>query len=214
MSAPQVWPVIHLSTPELAFRNADIAQRCGAAGVVLIHMDGQDDAIDPVAFKLKRRHPGLKVGVNYLSLPAPVALVRSLGLGLDATWTDRPGVRSAGADESVEAVTPVLRMNPGHLFFGSVAFKYQLPERDPARAAVRAHGLGMIPTTSGPATGVPPSPEKLYGMRKALGDAPLAVASGITPDNAYGAVGFSRTSWCRPVSPNPSMCFPSFCSGG
>jgi hypothetical protein len=186
VTSPQVWPVIHLSTPELAYRNADIAVRCGAAGVFLIEMGGLDDAIDPVAVELKRRYPNLKVGINYLSLPAPIALVRTIGLGMDATWADRPGVRSNCIEDSVEAITPVLRTNPGHLFFASVAFKYQPVDPNPALAALRAHELGMIPTTSGTATGVAPSSQKLYGMRKVLGDKPpLAVASGITQDNAY-----------------------------
>ena len=90
MSTPQVWPVIHFDTPASAYRNAAIAAHCGCTGVFLIHMDGLDDQLDPVAVEIKRRHPELKVGINYLTLPAPVALVRSLSLGLDATWTDTP----------------------------------------------------------------------------------------------------------------------------
>ena len=183
---PQVWPVIHLSTPELAYRNAELAQACGCAGVFLIEMDGRNDAIDPVAFELKRRFPGLKVGANYLGMPAHFAVVRSLFLGLDATWTDDPGVRSDGVDPMArEATVPVLKQNPGHLFFGSVAFKYQPVDPDPPAAARAALALGMIPTTSGAATGVPPQASKLHAMRQALGDGPLAVASGIDPDNAY-----------------------------
>lgn len=183
---PQVWPVIHLSTPEVAYRNAELAQACGCTGVFLIEMDGRNDAIDPVAFELKRRFAGLKVGVNYLGLPAYLAVVRSLSLGMDATWTDDPGVRSDGVRPmTLEGVVPVLRQNPRHQFFASVAFKYQPVDADPPAAAREALALGMIPTTSGAATGVPPQASKLHAMRQAVGDGPLAVASGIDPDNAY-----------------------------
>lgn len=183
---PQVWPVIHLSTQAAAIRNAKLAKECGAVGVFLISMDGHDDDIDPMAIELKRRFPGLKVGVNYLSLPAHIALPRSIALGADATWDDAPGVRSDRVDPLVEqAIVPVLQSNPGHLYFASVAFKYQPVDEDPPRAAALAASLGMIPTTSGVRTGEPPTAAKLWSMRQALGTHPLAVASGIDPDNAY-----------------------------
>lgn len=184
--APQVWPVIHLSSHDVAIENARIASEGGATGVFLISMDGNDDAIDPVAVDIKCRFPGLKVGVNYLSLPAHIALPRSIALGADATWFDDAGVRSDGVSAMVEqAVAPVMKANPQHMVFGSVAFKYQPVDHDPAQAAVLARDLGMIPTTSGPATGEAPSGAKLKYMRDALGDSPLAVASGISPDNAF-----------------------------
>lgn len=184
-SAPEVWPVIHLAAPELAYRNAEIAFANGAAGVFVISMDGMDDNIDPVAVELKRRHPGRRVGVNYLTLPAHIALPRSLSLGMDATWADRPGVRSeAVSDKVASAISSVLAANPGHLFFGSVAFKYQPIDRDPPKAAQLAIRHGMIPTTSGERTGIAPPEAKLQGIREAIGDGPLALASGVTPGNA------------------------------
>ena len=84
-----------------------------------------------------------------------------------------------------EAIVAVLETNPGHLFFGSVAFKYQPEDVDPPEAARRAIALGMIPTTSGPATGCAPPPEKLYRIRRGIGTGALALASGLTPGNAY-----------------------------
>ena len=38
-------------------------------------------------------------------------------------------------------------------------------------------------TTSGPGTGKPPSLEKIQLMRSYIGKTPLAIASGITPEN-------------------------------
>jgi predicted TIM-barrel enzyme len=52
-------------------------------------------------------------------------------------------------------------------------------------AARLAVNLGFIPTTSGHSTGVAADPSHVEAMRKLLepGD-PLAIASGITPENA------------------------------
>lgn len=182
----QLWPVIHLVTPELAYRNAAMAQRAGVRGVFLIHMNGQDDQIDPIAEQIKRRYPDLRVGVNYLSLAAPAALARAITLGHDASWSDRPGVRSDHMECSTQAMSELLKQNPTHQFFASVAFKYQPKDPDPSTAALRALALGMIPTTSGEATGHAPPAEKLALIRQAIGPvSPLALASGATPSNAH-----------------------------
>jgi uncharacterized protein len=185
---PQVWPVIHLAGRELALKNAAIAARCGAAGVFVISMDGRDDDIDPVAAEIKAEFPDLKVGVNYLTLPASVALIRSMVLGMDATWSDKPGVRSDRITDGAFETAGLLAARPQHLFFGSVAFKYQPVDTDPGAAATSALQLGMIPTTSGEATGQAPAVAKLRGMRNALGAGPLALASGVTPERLSAAM--------------------------
>jgi predicted TIM-barrel enzyme len=66
--------------------------------------------------------------------------------------------------------------------FGSIAFKYQPLEADPPLAASNAAGVGMIPTTSGAATGRPPTLEKIVSMSEATGGR-LAVASGMSCEN-------------------------------
>lgn len=199
-AAPEVWPVIHLAGLDLALSNAAIARACGCPGVFLIQMEGYDDEIAPAAMAVRARFPDLKIGANFLSLRADEALRRSLALGLDATWADAPGVRSDRTQPWVlESLVPQLQAHPQHLFFGSVAFKYQPVDADPPAAALRAAELGMVPTTSGSATGIAPAADKLHAMRLALNQAqaqtraqaqaqpctPLAAASGITPDNVY-----------------------------
>ena len=76
------------------------------------------------------------------------------------------------------------------LYFGGVAFKKQRPV-DPAqhrRAAGIARPFMDVVTTSGIATGHAAEDGKIAEFRLGLGDAPLALASGVTPDNAarYG----------------------------
>lgn len=75
-----------------------------------------------------------------------------------------------------------MRKFPAISVFGSVAFKYQPDEPNPAEAARQALAVGMIPTTSGAATGLAPEIAKIKGM-SAAASGRLAVASGMTPDN-------------------------------
>lgn len=180
----RIWPVIHLESVEQALANARVALAEGASGVFLIHMDGDDDMIEPAAIAIRAACPGLAIGANYLSLPASAALIRALTAGLEASWSDNPGVRSDRITDEAQAIAGVLADHPNHLFFGSVAFKYQPSDPNPGEAAVRAQSLGMLPTTSGTATGRAPSGAKLTGIREALGpEGRLAVASGVDRTN-------------------------------
>ena len=181
----QVWPVIHIRSTEQALRNAARAEQAGCPGVFLIHMEGDDDLIDPIAEQIRVHHAALSIGVNYLSLGALDSLERSLARGWDATWSDRPGVRSDGLTDEAKAIGVLLGHHKNHAYFGSVAFKYQPVDPHPAEAARMALALGMIPTTSGTATGSAPQQEKLAGIRTAIGEGKLAVASGITPENLH-----------------------------
>lgn len=88
MKAPVVFPVIHYLTAELALKNAEIAVDAGCEGVFLIHMDGANDLLAPVAKDIKSRWPGLKVGVNYLGWTPLRAATQNVSDGLDMTWTD------------------------------------------------------------------------------------------------------------------------------
>lgn len=180
--------VIHYRDDETSLRNAEIAVSSGYEGVCLIHMNGEDALIENAAVTIKQRHPGLLVITNRLSMH-PVDMVgRDAELGLDGSWADNPGVSSRGitplASEIEDAVFKVRESKPDFLFFGSVAFKTQPHDPDPATAAVKAKNLGWITTTSGSATGVAPEEDKLERMKTAIASFDLAVASGITPENA------------------------------
>lgn len=185
LSGIQVWPVIHLEDEASAFKKAEIAFRNGSPGVFVISMCGRDENIAPVSAKLKQRYPSKLIGVNYLRSPPDVALKTSIEHGFDATWSDNAGVHSEHISEMAKRVEAILKDNPRHLFFGSIAFKYQRPEPRPDLAAKAALSLGMIPCTSGPATGAAAKVEKIRDIRAAIGaSAPLALASGVTPANA------------------------------
>jgi predicted TIM-barrel enzyme len=180
----KVLPVIHYESDEQAVRNAQIAVDAGCAGVFLIHMDGDNDVLSPIARDIKARWPQLLVGVNYLGRDTAYALNKNIADGLDMTWTDTQLTHTqSSAVAAVEEASAILALNPSHVLFTGVAFKHQRKEPYPDRAAQRAIQYGLVPTTSGPATGKAAEVSKIAALRQAIGDGPLAIASGITPEN-------------------------------
>jgi len=179
---PKIYPVIHYLTAESAMRNAEVAFDAGCDGVFLIHMEHVDRLLEPAARAIKARWPDRLVGINYLTLPADVALGRNLRAGLDMTWTDNAGLNTLETSVFAESLGRVLRAHPEHLFFGGAAFKYQADEPDPEGAAKRGIRNGMVPTTSGSGTGRAADVDKVALMSEGA-DGLLAIASGITPEN-------------------------------
>ncbi|MBY3432557.1 hypothetical protein HFN89_00020 [Rhizobium laguerreae] len=203
--------VIHYLDDKTAFSNADIVVSGGFDGVCLIHMEGKDDLIEEAAVSIKRKYPDTIVITNRLSMHPVDMIRRDVALGLDGSWCDNPGVSSKGvtqlAKDIEEVILGIRKEKPGFLFFGSVAFKTQAYDPDPATAAVKAKNLGWIATTSGVATGVAPDREKLERMKTAIASFELAVASGITPGNA-GTLG-KHVDWVL-VSTGISETFHTF----
>jgi hypothetical protein len=100
-------------------------------------------------------------------------------------WVDDARVREDLPEQVDAAALARARAASGSaaLYFGGVAFKYQRPVEDVARAARIAAGYMDVVTTSGPGTGHAADVAKIRAMKAALGPTPLAIASGITPDN-------------------------------
>lgn len=180
----RIFPVIHHLDQETTLAEAALAMACGADGVFLISMDGEGDDMLPVlAATLKGRYPGKQIGINLLSRDVTFAYQAALEFGLDMVWADNAGVSSTCLTDSGRWLKEQLKLNGdrGPELFASVAFKYQRIEPNPAAAAAMAFELGAIPTTSGLATGKPPTLEKIGFMR---GLTPvLAAASGFDCDN-------------------------------
>jgi hypothetical protein len=184
-NAVSILPVIHYADDNQAMRNAERAFDAGCDGVMLIEMRGRNTGLLFAGASIKRRWPSLHVGINHLGLDAEWAAQDSIAAGVDSTWTDEQLTRSPELRGLPARVRSTLETRPGHLLFCGVAFKHQEHEPDPIGAARRAIEWGFIPTTSGPATGVAADPAVVAELRAAIGpSAPLAIASGITPDNA------------------------------
>lgn len=180
----QVIPVIHYASVEQAMRNAERAFDAGCAGVFLIHMDGENKLLAPVARSIKACWKDKLVGINYLGAKPADAVASNIADGFDMTWTDVQLTHSGAAPwERAKRVREALLRSPGHQVYAGVAFKYQIAEPQPELSAKMAHEFGFIPTTSGSATSIAADVEKITNLRAALGEGPLAIASGITPEN-------------------------------
>ena len=69
------------------------------------------------------------------------------------------------------------------LYFGGVSFKYQRRVDDLEKASTIAMNYMDVVTTSGPGTGEAADTTKIKRLKKAFGNFPLAIASGITVEN-------------------------------
>ena len=138
-----------------------------------------------IARAIKGRYPDM-VGINLLSQNCVDAfdLARDLArdFELDALWADDVGISSRGVSTLGCALLATELTAESPKVFGGIAFKSQAPEPNPVYAAEIARSVGVIPTTSGPATGQALSLEKIRSM-SGDGAYPLAVASGMTPEN-------------------------------
>ncbi len=179
-----VLPVIHVETCDQAARNADIARTAGGDGVFLINHGISHQDLLEIARKVRREFAGFWIGVNCLDL-APEEVFRVVDASIGGIWVDNASIDERQISQSEAEHIQQARQACGWtgLYFGGVAFKYQRPVADLARAAALATRYMDVVTTSGPGTGKSAPVEKIVAMKQAMGDFPLAIASGITPEN-------------------------------
>lgn len=178
----KIIPVIHHLTNQLTLDNAKLCSEKNAFGIFLISMTAENQDLPMLAKAIKAKYPNLKVGINLLGQTAIDSLETSLVFDLDMTWSDNAIVTSSGITKEAKDIQIILS-GKNHLFFNSVAFKYQVVDNNPGLAAKYSKEIGFIPTTSGSATGKAADLSKVQTMKQSLEDYPLAIASGLTPDN-------------------------------
>jgi len=156
-----VLPVVHVETCSQAVRNIEIACTAGSDGVFLInHVISHPELLD-IAKAVGREFGSFWIGVNCLDL-APQAVFQHLDAGIGGVWVDNASIdERTAAQPDTEHIRQV-RAASGWtgLYFGGVAFKYQRPVVDVARAAALATPYMDVVTTSGPGTGREASIEK------------------------------------------------------
>lgn len=180
----KIIPVIHHLDDEQTMRNAHKIHEAGCDGVMLIDMSGKNDRLVPLAQDIKIEWPDLPVGVNHLGLDPLRSLDLNLAAGIDMTWTDAQPTHTVFPDDQLSLMLSRRIGRKRHDLFVGVAFKHQEHEPDPVGAAKGAIARGLIPTTSGSATGVAAAVDDVAALKAGVGpEAPLAIASGITPGN-------------------------------
>jgi len=189
---PVVLPVIHVLDPARTADNIAKVIEGGAQGCFLINHDFEMEGLLPILREMRALYPSLWMGVNFLAVTGREAFpvlgeLKAQGCDIDAYWADDARVDEDGDTREVEEIAMArVRSGWNGLYFGGTAFKKQR-HVDPSRFGDAARGacpyMDVI-TTSGVATGQEADLGKLETFREAIGDRPMALASGITPENA------------------------------
>ncbi len=176
MIMKKFYPVIHVYKDEDAIEDVSVALNNGADGVFLISHVGRNAELLRLAKNIKSvGYRDFLIGVNLLGENAVDAIRLASANALDAVWTDY-----FDFDISVYYALKEAKNRPFQ-HFGGFDFKYQTPMAH-YRARTAIEYVDVL-TTSGPATGHPPTLDKLNSIRQHIDDFPLAVASGMNDEN-------------------------------
>lgn len=181
--------VIHVCDLPQALKQVQVARDQGADGVWLIGHDLANLPLWAIYTAVREEHPGYWMGINFLDLWMPDVFRSSLftakDLAPDGFWTDDAGIYESEPELLfAESVVKERQLSQWEgEYFGGVAFKGQTPTYDFDEVARRATAYMDVVTTSGTATGVAADLSKIKTMKAAVGKHPLAIASGITPEN-------------------------------
>lgn len=189
---PVVLPVIHVLDTARTLTNIRELVNAGAPGCFLINHDFEPELFLPIIREVRSACPELWIGLNFLAVTGRfafpmLATLEDEGCRIDAYWGDDACIDEHGVDTEADEIAAI-RADSGWdgLYFGGTCFKKQRevqPEHY-ASAARKAVDVMDVVTTSGVATGKEADLGKIVTFREAIGDAPLALASGISPENA------------------------------
>lgn len=180
--------VVHANSEEQVLRNVKIADENGANGVFLISHERPYNELFDMYEAARNENPDFWIGLNALDL-FPSITIEFAPNSVSGLWVDNAFFSFKGfvddnvANAKVNWEARKAREDWNGLYFGGVAFKYQKSVEDCGLDAKQAMPFVDVVTTSGDATGHPPSVEKITKMREAIGDFPLAIASGMNPVN-------------------------------
>lgn len=189
-----VFPVIHVLDNEQAERNIAIAVEAGCPGVFLINHDFAREQFLPIIRHARASFPDYWIGVNFLAVTGKVAFpilaqLGDSGVRVDAYWADDARVDESQNErnqpEAAEIAEIKRQCGWNGMYFGGTAFKKQreVSPEDYSKSATIATRYMDVVTTSGIATGHSADLGKIQTFRDACGQTPVALASGITPDN-------------------------------
>lgn len=192
--AIEVYPVVHINDMRVAIEMTGVARDLGACGVYLIDHRSYTPANLLRTFSLARKeYSGFFLGINALCMDSSYRVFSMLHerSQLDLEPGELPdGIWVDDAYETREEALSLRQANPllaTIRYLGGVSFKYTPRFSDnPVDSAAQACEMKEyvdVVTTSGTGTGRPPSPDKIAAMKEAVGEAPLAVASGVSVDN-------------------------------
>lgn len=176
--------VIHVESEKQSLRNCEIAQEAGVDGVFLINHGISSKDLLEIHHKAFQVFPDWWLGVNCLE-NTPNETFNIVNKEVAGIWVDNAMIDETSKNQSLADWTREAQEESGWqgLYFGGVAFKYQKIVKDLEMASEIAMKYMDVVTTSGPGTGQAADTTKVQRMKKALGNFPLAIASGITVEN-------------------------------
>jgi len=180
-----VLPVIHVEDKKQAFWNAETAKKAGADGVFLISMRGMDsEGLLEIQREVKKEFSTWWIGVNLLNKPT-VKVFDGLSNDVSGIWADNAQINEWSKKQFNADSIKLAKEKSGWkgIYFGGVAFKYQRHVDNLALAAQIATQYVDVITTSGDGTGLAPDYEKIAAIKASVGNFPIAIASGISPEN-------------------------------
>ncbi|MGB0853485.1 MAG: adenine phosphoribosyltransferase [Pikeienuella sp.] len=189
---PVVLPVIHVLDTPRTLRNVETLVEAGAQGCFLINHDFAPEQFLPIIRETRAAYPSLWMAVNFLAVTGKDAFpvlgqLQAEGCQVDAYWADDACIDEDGENVEAKAIAKA-REDSGWtgMYFGGTAFKKQRfvePDRY-GDAAREACAFMDVVCTSGVATGHEADLGKIETFREAIGEKPMALASGISPENA------------------------------
>ena len=192
-SAPIILPVIHVINETQTAINLDKLTRAGIKGCFLINHDFDVAKFLPIIRSIRKSYPDFWIGINFLAVTGfdafPIlAALKNEGCRIDAYWGDDARIDERQLHQTEAEAIAKTRQECGWtgLYFGGTAFKKQRPvhPKDYNMSATLAANYMDVVTTSGIATGNAAEISKITTFRSAIPDTPIALASGITPENA------------------------------
>jgi hypothetical protein len=184
-----VLPVIHTKDYQQVFSNIILARDAGADGVFLINHGISYLDLLGIYEMILEKFPDFWIGLNFLDLQPleTFKMIFKKKIQVKGIWVDNAGVDETGSiQDEPERIKMLIRLNNWRgLYFGGVAFKYQREVSELEKSARIAQYYMDVVTTSGPATGVAAEIGKIRRIKSAIKDVPLAIASGITPENVH-----------------------------
>ena len=190
---PIILPVIHVIDHDQTASNIETLIDAGISRCFLINHDFDVDKFLPIIRSIRTRYKNFWIGLNFLSVTGrdafPIlATLAKQGCHIDAYWADDARIDEREEQQIEAEEIQNIRQQAGWdgLYFGGTAFKKQreVKPADYAKAAQIAGSFMDVVTTSGIATGNPAEISKVATFRSALPNKPIALASGITPENA------------------------------
>jgi predicted TIM-barrel enzyme len=182
-----IYPVVHVESEEQAIRNTKIAKEAGCDGVFLINHSVTPQELVIIHAAVAKAVPDWWIGINCLGF-SHYDVFANATPEMSGIWVDNCGIVETKEGQPREHADMVKKLREkskwNGIYFGGVAFKYQAPVKDLETACKVAIQYNIeVVTTSGPGTAQAADIDKIERMSNALGEWPLAIASGITADN-------------------------------